>query len=293
MASNFADESGGNSTDRIEPGSVRGRVGLGRPQGVLIHAEALVEQARHQVDLGGTHAKRLLAKSSAVILRLLRACVRQHLCHFGREHELRVAVEEQVPGSDASTDAREDCVRSVIRRIAVEVAAGAVLATCQRRHSDLQVHVVRPPVHVHLNIPGQVHVHNFPLPYACRLIDELAIAIVRDSRTAHLDGRAKGSQCWHAIDNNGAVLNIWNLDSVPLNEGAGNHDLVRGSQAEGVLCAHIASLDFHLVALHNPIFAVSVEGWPSPVKSDDVRIAPECAIPLNSGGAVAPHVSDV
>jgi len=45
MTSNFADESAEHSTDRILPGVVLGRVKPGRPQGVLVHAEAIVEHA--------------------------------------------------------------------------------------------------------------------------------------------------------------------------------------------------------------------------------------------------------
>mmetsp|Transcript_135485 Transcript_135485/g.432390 ORF Transcript_135485/g.432390 Transcript_135485/m.432390 type:complete len:662 (+) Transcript_135485:361-2346(+) len=252
-------------------------VDLGGLQGVLIHAEAEVEDARIHLH-GFRILRQVLAACQLTLDELLcRAMPAQHLGLLRGECGYGPAAEQQVVVRDASA-ARQDSRCGVIGRIAVEVAARAVLTSRDRRHLELQVQVVAPAVDREGDAHGQLHVHDATRPQARRLVGQLSLAVVCDGGTfANLED-AKFRQDRLAIHQDAAAvraLDGLHFDLVAVQEGAGDHNLLRRGQTVGVLRAHVAALDLNGTAVHDPVFAVSVEAGPGTIEGNQVRVTPE------------------
>mmetsp|Transcript_135479 Transcript_135479/g.432360 ORF Transcript_135479/g.432360 Transcript_135479/m.432360 type:complete len:284 (+) Transcript_135479:419-1270(+) len=253
---------------------------LGGLQGVLIHAEAEVEDARIHLH-GFRILRQVLAACQLTLDELLcRAMPAQHLGLLRGECGYGPAAEQQVVVRDASA-ARQDSRCGVIGRIAVEVAARAVLTSRDLRHLELQVQVVAPAEDREGDAHWQVHVHDAARPLARRPVRQLADSVISDcGHIAHLVG-AEFQQHGLAIHQYVAPVSMLHrlyLDGVPLQERAAHHDLLGRGQAECEGRAHVAALDLHLVVLHNPKLAVAVKARPSTIEGGNVGIAPEHAL---------------
>mmetsp|Transcript_172010 Transcript_172010/g.551339 ORF Transcript_172010/g.551339 Transcript_172010/m.551339 type:complete len:684 (-) Transcript_172010:275-2326(-) len=180
---------------------------------------------------------------------------------------------------DAGADAGVDVLRGVVLRVAVEVAAGAVLAARNRGHRELQVDVVRPAEDRDVDVKRQIDVDHVACELAGRLVHEIANVIVCYCGVVpHLDRRAQLRTHLIAVnDDRAPILHGLHLDGVPADEGAADGDLVGGGQVVGVLSALVAALDLHRGVLDDPILTVAVVARVGTVERDDVRVAPEDA----------------
>mmetsp|Transcript_10675 Transcript_10675/g.28554 ORF Transcript_10675/g.28554 Transcript_10675/m.28554 type:complete len:203 (+) Transcript_10675:95-703(+) len=196
-------------------------IGLGRPQRMLVVAEAMVEQARvHGVRTGGAWSWQLPA---ALRLRLCERCAcalrREHRLHFCGESDDVTVLEEQLAVRHPRAEALHDLLGGVVVGPAIEVPTGSVLVRLLR-HLDLEVDVILPAHHGDTHMAGQVHVHDaLRRGVVVCLIHELSVGVVPQcAPTLQRVGRWEARQHGLPVNRNGPGLQAPHHDLVIVHE---------------------------------------------------------------------------
>mmetsp|Transcript_112138 Transcript_112138/g.304409 ORF Transcript_112138/g.304409 Transcript_112138/m.304409 type:complete len:476 (+) Transcript_112138:58-1485(+) len=191
-------------------------------------------------------------------------------------------VEEQILLSDAcGADAGTDLGTSVIARIAVEVAAVSVLARL-RGHRNLRVDVVTlgrlvPPVDLYLDVQRQRHVHHVHLLARTVRLEDLAVPVGDHLHVRVLVGKlvrepwddhAPVPGCRRRRDAEDVLATVLAVEERPADS-----DLLHDGQAVRHRGGHVAGLDPHRPALHEPVLPRRVKAGVAAVEGHHVRVS--------------------
>merc|ERR1719436_759505 len=252
--------------------------------GVLVAAEAHVENASlHELLLVNTGLVALANLHGMIALLLLAIRDRAGLATGSN---LRRMVEEQLVRGHALPDAGLDRLGAVVRRVCIEISAEAVLAPCAWGHGDPDIQVVGPAHDLQVNSKRKVHVYDVLVQVALGIVDKLALSVVAEMDAVSIvaEGGGKGLQDGLALHRDLSVLHRANHDLVASHEWATHGNLVRCGQAVCEGRCQVTGLDNHLRVLDQVVLTLLVKIGEAVVKSLDMRVSPNEAVPGRRNG---------